>query len=547
MKAHALGMTLLASAVAFWTSSAVSAQEPEALARGLKEERTLGPGENHAYAITLQEGAAVIGEVDQHGVDLVIDVYGPGRKLIRTVDTPNGTEGPEPIEVTAFQAGPYRLVVHTLDATAKPGKYVMKIDRVLTAEENGRRLAEKDYPPALLGLWRAYPTDPKAVDDFIASRRGKGPIVEDVDAASKNVRVTYLYYGDENTEQVTTFGGPHGSTGGLRMKRFLRTPLFFATELVPRDARYTYDFVAIETRFVGPDDIIRVSGELPVRIDPLNPEVFDGRSALAMPSAPPEPRLVRSDSTPHGTVTAASLGSLTLKEDRPLTVYTPSGYEATQASDLMIVLDGEEYDGGSSSSVPTPTILDSLIATREIRPTVAVFVKNVAHRAQDLADSPPFADFIGKELIPWVRKNYRIHPGASHVVAAGASLGGLAASYCAVRHSEVIGNALSLSGSYWITKGWQDRPPFPLTLAGDTGDLIGDLKKSKRLPLAFYVAVGRFEVGAAMLGTNRELRDVLELKGYPVTYREVDGEHDSIWWGGSLADGLISLLGQKSH
>ena len=422
MKAHELGMALLPAAMAFWTS-AVSAQEPQALASGLKEERTLGPGENHVYAITLQEGTAVIGEADQHGVDLVIDVHGPDGKLIRTVDSPNGTEGPEPIEVTAFQTGPYTLVVHTLDATAKPGKYVMKIDRVLMVEENGRRLAEKDYPPAIQGLWRAYPTDPKAVDTLVANRRGKGPIVEDVEGDSKNVRVTYLYWGDENTEQVTTFGGPHGSTGGLQMRRFLRTPLFFATELVPRDARYTYDFVAIEARLVGPNGDIRVSDEIPVRLDPLNPQVFDSRSALAMPSAPPQPYLVRSDSTPRGTVTPASLESLTLKEDRPLTVYTPSGYAATKASDLLIVLDGEEYDGGGSSSVPTPTILDNLIAARKIQPTVAVFVKNVAHRVQDLAESAPFADFIGKELIPWVRRNYRINPGARHVVAAGASLG----------------------------------------------------------------------------------------------------------------------------
>ena len=49
-----------------------------------------------------------------------------------------------------------------------------------------------------------------------------------------------------------------------------------------------------------------------------------------------------------------------------------------------------------------------------------------------------------------------------------------------------------------------------------------------------------------MLGTNRELRDVLLLKGYPVTYSEVDGEHDNFWWGGSLADGLVALLGAKA-
>jgi enterochelin esterase family protein len=282
-------------------------------------------------------------------------------------------------------------------------------------------------------------------------------------------------------------------------------------------------------------------------VDPLNPAVFDGRSALAMPAAPPQPDVVRKDSVPHGSLGSASVESPSLEEHRPLTVYTPPGQESGKNPDLLIVLDGEDYDGGSSSSVPVPTILDNLIAARKIPPTVAVFVPNVGHRVKDLADSPAFADFVGRELVPWARRNHGIHPGARHVSIAGGSLGGLAASYCAVRHPNVIGNVLSLSGSYWITKDWEHRPPFPLTLAGDTGDLIGDLRNSKRLPLAFYVAVGRFEVGAAMLGTNRELRDVLLLKGYPVTYSEVEGEHDNFWWRGSLADGLVALLGHERH
>lgn len=165
----------LAAAILFWTSAAARAQEAQALTSGLNQERTLGPGENHVYAITLQEGSAVLGEADQHGIDLVIDVFGPDGKLIRTVDSPNGTEGPEPIDLTAFQTGLYKLVIHTLDEKAMPGKYVMKIDRVLTVGGNAQRMAQKilEYRKFddLLSLLRTRNgkqyaiTSPKGIDE----------------------------------------------------------------------------------------------------------------------------------------------------------------------------------------------------------------------------------------------------------------------------------------------------------------------------------------------------------------------------------------------
>jgi enterochelin esterase-like enzyme len=46
-----------------------------------------------------------------------------------------------------------------------------------------------------------------------------------------------------------------------------------------------------------------------------------------------------------------------------------------------------------------------------------------------------------------------------------------------------------------------------------------------------------------MLPTNRELRDVLLVKGYQVTYNEFDGGHDYLWWRDSMADGLMALVG----
>ena len=531
-------LAVFAAVVLFFSSTSVHGQEPRQLAAGFTEEHTLGPNENHVYTVTLEEGCAVLGEADQHGVDLVIDEFGPDGKLLRTVDSPNGTEGPEPIDLTAFATGQYKLVIHTLDPIGNPGKYVMKVKRVVSAEENGLRVAEKNYPSALLDLWKQYVKDPNAVERFVVSRKGKGPIIEDIKDDSRNLSVTYLYYGDEHTEKVEVFGGPHEDSGGPTMQRFMHTPLFFAADTVPKDARYRYAFIVTEAHFAGPNGSIQISDQLNA-LDSLNPGKFQGLSVMVMPAAAPQLYVDANNSVPHGKVTPTSLKSASLKEERTLSIYTPPGYDGSAAANLLIVFDGETYIGGASSGIPTPTILDNLIAAKKVGPTVAIFVNNMGQRTRDLGGYAPFADFVALELIPWARKNYRIQNGPSHVVLAGSSRGGLAASHCAFVHSDVVGNVLSQSGAYWVRNDETNPLPWPLT--EDTGDLTLSFRKSALLPIKFYMEVGRFD---SLLRDNRELRDVLMLKGYQLTYREFDGGHDYFSWRGSLADGLISLLGQ---
>jgi enterochelin esterase-like enzyme len=529
-----------AAATAVLASTSATGQEPRKLSPGLTEERSLAPGENHVYVVWLEVGAAILGEADQHGIDLVIDEFGPDGKLIRTVDSPNGTEGPEPIDLTAFTAGVYKLVIHTLDPAAKPGRYVMKIGQLVSVEENGLRIAEKNYPSSLQSVWKEYAKDPNAIDRFLATRKGKGPIVEDIKGDSNNLNVTYLYYGDDNTEKAEVFGGTLSGVGGTPMRRFMRTPLFFATEIVPKDARYRYGFTVTETRFAGPNGTIQISDERDMT-DGLNPDNFGGLSVLALPAAPPQLYVTASDSAPHGKLTSTSFESVSLNEDRTLTLYLPPGYDATSsAADLLIVFDGATYDGGASSLIPTPTILDNLIAEKKIVPTVAVFVNNMGQRNRDLGGYAPFADFLALELIPWVRKNYRIKDGPSHVILAGSSRGGVAASHCAFVHSDVVGNVLSQSGAFFVRNNDPNPKPWPLT--EDAGDLVLSFRNSPRLPIKFYMEVGRFD---SLVGLNREMRDVLLLKGYSVAYREFDSGHDYLWWRGSFVDGLLALIGQN--
>jgi enterochelin esterase family protein len=71
---------------------------------------------------------------------------------------------------------------------------------------------------------------------------------------------------------------------------------------------------------------------------------------------------------------------------------------------------------------------------------------------------------------------------------------------------------------------------------------------SPKLPLRFYIDAGAFEfdsngTGGGILETSREMRDVLLAKGYEVHYQQFVGGHDYLSWRGTLADGLIDLIG----
>jgi enterochelin esterase family protein len=507
---------------------------------GMKIELTLAPPGEHVYTAQLDNGAALIAAVDQNGIDLVIDVYDPDGQRLSRLDSPNGTQGPEPINFTALRSGVYKFVVHAREKDAKPGKYVMKVDQILGPVDDARRLAKDRYPTkALYDLWETSLTDPTAVERFIASYKQSGPIIEPIPGNPLEMRVTYFSLGDQNTERAVLLGGPDYM--GYEMTRLGRTNLFFARHVVPTDARFEYAVILIKMHRAGP------SGEVEV-----TEEVHSGNSILEMPNAPAQPYVTAKESVPKGKTVQTTITSSLLKEERRITVYTPAGYDGKQGHNLLIVFDGVIYGGlpgQAQAAVPTPTILDNLIAEKKIGPTVAILVWHMGKRNRDLTGSKPFADFVASEIVPWARSHYNILPGPKSVVTAGSSLGGYAATFSAFTHPKVIGNVLSQSGSYWLSKNWQtvdagfERRLYPR----ETGTMIEAFKTSKRLPIRFYMEVGIYDMGAAMLGSNRELRDVLQLKGYDVVYQEFIGGHDFVNWRGSLADGLISLLGRRRN
>lgn len=130
-------------ALLFCTPLAAAQQENETtlLEQGKPVERELAGGNAHSYRIKIETGQFLRAVVEQRGIDVVVKLFAPDGKQLLEVDSPNGTDGPEPVSLIAEVSGDYRLEVRSLDATVAAGRYVASITGLRTATGTDRKLA----------------------------------------------------------------------------------------------------------------------------------------------------------------------------------------------------------------------------------------------------------------------------------------------------------------------------------------------------------------------------------------------------------------------
>jgi tetratricopeptide (TPR) repeat protein len=102
----------------------------------------LAGGARQAHTVVLRSGDALRGSVEQRGIDVVVTVRRPGGGVVLEVDSPNGTEGPEPIAIVARAAGTYAIEVSALEPDAAPGHYDLRLDGPRPATPGDREVAE---------------------------------------------------------------------------------------------------------------------------------------------------------------------------------------------------------------------------------------------------------------------------------------------------------------------------------------------------------------------------------------------------------------------
>ena len=535
------------------------------LAVAKTREGVVGAGKPQSYALVLNAGDYAELRLDPRGKELTLTICDPSGSKFRGARF--GQDG-DKFDFVADRAGNYRLEVAATD-NGTAGSYAIKLERIVSLRARLAPLKPAYESPRINALRAAVATGNLAnVGAFWEKVEKEGaPIVEPLPGDDKNMLVTFLWRGTPDTRNVFVARLPYagGTPDDYFMERIGDTDVWYKTVATDRKTRFEYSLAPNVPRIrpvsqgIDNDAIAMIAAA--ARTDPLNPRrwradaqsvdspIYVERSIVEMPDAPAQPWLAVKPGVPAGQVEKRRFKSALLKNEREIAVYLPPGYSReAKPYPLLLLFDEIAYLGDPKQIVlvPTPTILNNLIAEQRIPPMVALLVGNVpGQRDRELPCNPAFFDSLSSELLPWAHGLYNFTVDPRQTVAGGSSFGGLAAACAGLQHSETFGNVLSQSGSFhWVpSKGDQASD-------SDSGPnwVARQFIASPKLPLRFYLDAGSEEYdvsgdGRSILVTSRTLRDVLLAKGYEVHFQEFAGGHDYLSWRGTLADGLIALMG----
>lgn len=393
-------------------------------------------------------------------------------------------------------------------------------------------------PSPTLARWLAA-VRPGATNAFWDSVETHGtPIIDAIPGDSRHMLAAFVYRSD-TARNVIIENGVAGWTYALnQLARVAGTDVWHITLKLPADIRLGYVFRANDDLVpwhAEPEQGKRWALNRPDPYSRLRDSLQNIRSVIVGPRAAPDEWSRSRADVPHGSVTTDTIRSAALGTGRAISVYVPPGNPSRDLP-LLVVFDGPVYRGG----VRLPVILDNLIAAGKIRPVVAVFVSQV-NRMVELAPNEAFGAFSCGDVIDLARSQFRAGLRATETTVLGSSHGGLAATWTAMRCPDRVGNVIAESPSYWWSPETDSEPEA----------LTRQVARSERLPLRFWLEVGRFEVdqtnGGApgQVAVARHMRDVLTAKGYDLAYSEFSGGHEYQSWRVTLPAALEHFLGTE--
>jgi enterochelin esterase family protein len=359
------------------------------------------------------------------------------------------------------------------------------------------------------------------------------PLIEIDSLYSDYVFATFIFLDTAQNHQIEfeVFGiYDEHRFGDKKLYRLDSTDFYYRTYMIPNDLCLSYRFILTDT----------VNGTKQTVTDPLNNDLIPKgeRKGYSWSVLDLRKHEIDWNTRRHGNLGSKldtfKFTSNLLDNTRNIYVYLPSDYEKTTKKYPVIYLfDSFIY----LNRVEVPNVLDNLIFENKIEPMIAVFIDNPTRISRDyeLPMNPIFKDFVVKELIPKIKKQYRITDLPDQTIIGGMSYGGLAATYIGFDCDSIFGKVLSQSGSFWR-------------------DTIGDLKyanmnrtdyminrfiKEDKRKIKIFLDWGLQE--DMVYGANRKFVRILDQLDYDFKFIEFNGWHD---WSNSrktFSNGLLYL------
>jgi predicted alpha/beta superfamily hydrolase len=246
-----------------------------------------------------------------------------------------------------------------------------------------------------------------------------------------------------------------------------------------------------------------------------------------------------------------------------LRVFLPGNYfsphNRTRRYPVLYLQDGQNvFDKATSSTGKeweADESVDQLVSEFKIRPMFIVGIDNAGeqrsseyltypdpHNPQFQSSTPPelqgakYAEFLTKEVMPFLEKRYRIATGPANTGIGGSDYGAVVALTTALHHPTIFGKLLLESPSLWV---------------GD-GKLLPEVENAKLLPQKIYLGIGTNEAGnpesdGLILKYFRDMDAILKSKGLGPSRLKIvvdaGGQHNEDAWARRLPDALLFLYG----
>lgn len=277
-------------------------------------------------------------------------------------------------------------------------------------------------------------------------------------------------------------------------------------------------------------------------VDPRNPEISESNSNVSSLVYVPGSELMDTKDVPHGAVAAVTYYSKSLGKFRRMHVYTPPGYERSDAKyPVFYLLHGAgDNDDAWSTVGRAGFILDNLIAAKKAKPMIVVMpaghtsTRGFGPRGGGGGggERPPVDEFgndFSGDLMPYVEKTYRVCPDRQDHAIAGLSMGGMQTLNIAASHLDQFAYVgVYSSGVFGIAGG---RGGFTKASSGPSWEernkaALDDASKKSGLKLVWF-ATGKDDF---LVATTRATVEMLKKHKFDVAYEESPGGHTWINW-----------------